>query len=970
MQRWREQYLGLAEFLPAMAIAEVDQFFTLSREELTAVESRRGPLNRLSVGLQIGFLRMTGRTLNSSQILPTAVLEHLGRQLDLTPPQLASIRGLYRRKRSLFDHQQVAMAALGFRHLTEHAERGLTGHLRRSAEATFSADALTRVARIWLYEHGYVLPGDKRVTMLVRGALRHAEVALSRRITRQSGTETIANWVTKLIAPREGEGGTVLEWLRAAPHRAGRRDIADYVARAQVLRELGAGEGDWTDIAEARLYHYAKAMLRRRPSAVRRLREPRRTVEVACYLRWQLLRVTDTILDLADHRVADLWRRARERVEEVVALQLANYQHVMATVIALADDPSISDQAFRERVRAVAAPFSDAPASTRTAAIRKDLSGQGAIVRPLLKQLMEVQLELPTGHPLATALPALRSVYANGDRVLPEGTNNPFAQVWAPLIDSAATREAALGAYEAATLMMLKRSLRNGSASTRQSLSHRAPDDVLVPAAMWQRERGRLIREMGLPVSREAYLSGLQETLRQSLQSLAQAVTDGAIFVENERLRIPRLPAEAEPAEVKALRGEIFAAIGSTQLPDVLVQLDSEVRFSWILLGRSPHNERELYTLYCALLALGSDLSAAEVARMVDGVPADSIGWFMRKLEEDGRLRQASDAVVTYLRGHRIARHWGEGLLASSDMMSLEATRHLWNARLDPRRRTYAVGSYTHLLDQWPIIYDQPIVLNRRQAGAAIEGAMRQRHVELDKLAVDTHGFTHFGMAAAKLVGFDLCPRLADMGDRKLFVPRGIDVPDVLVPVTERLAIDGSFRRGWDLLLRIAASINGGWCSAITVLDLYGSAAKGDPAYECGNTLGKLLRTIYLCDLLSNPGFRRELQRVLNQGESMHELQRAIYNGPIRARHGRSREELAAISGALTLLTNVVMAWNTARMQRFVDARWGPRGSPALTRIAPVAFGHINMRGTFNFSLGALRDRLIDTATTPERKRA
>jgi TnpA family transposase len=208
------------------------------------------------------------------------------------------------------------------------------------------------------------------------------------------------------------------------------------------------------------------------------------------------------------------------------------------------------------------------------------------------------------------------------------------------------------------------------------------------------------------------------------------------------------------------------------------------------------------------------------------------------------------------------------------------------------------------------------------------------------------------------------------MGDRRLFVPRGIDVPDVLLPITERLAIEGSLRRGWDQLLRIAASVNGGWCSAVTALDLYGSAAKGDPAYECGNTLGKLLRTIFLCDLLSNTGFRRELQRVLNQGESMHELQRAIHNGPIRAKHGRSREELTAISGALTLLTNVVMAWNTAQMQRFADARWGPRGSPALARIAPVAFAHINMRGTFNFSLGALRNRLIDVAAEPQRKRA
>jgi hypothetical protein len=28
-------------------------------------------------------------------------------------------------------------------------------------------------------------------------------------------------------------------------------------------------------------------------------------------------------------------------------------------------------------------------------------------------------------------------------------------------------------------------------------------------------------------------------------------------------------------------------------------------------------------------------------------------------------------------------------------------------------------------------------------------------------MPVDAHGFTHFAMALAKLIGFDLCPRLA-----------------------------------------------------------------------------------------------------------------------------------------------------------------------------------------------------------------
>ena len=64
------------------------------------------------------------------------------------------------------------------------------------------------------------------------------------------------------------------------------------------------------------------------------------------------------------------------------------------------------------------------------------------------------------------------------------------------------------------------------------------------------------------------------------------------------------------------------------------------------------------------------------------------------------------------------------------------------------------------------------------------------------------------------------------------------------------------------------------------------------------------------------------------------------------------------------------MAWNTAQMQRVADGRWDPRGSPALARIAPIAFGHINMRGTFKFSLGALRHRLIDEAAALPRKRA
>ncbi|QBY55318.1 hypothetical protein E0W60_29990 (plasmid) [Cupriavidus oxalaticus] len=49
-----------------------------------------------------------------------------------------------------------------------------------------------------------------------------------------------------------------------------------------------------------------------------------------------------------------------------------------------------------------------------------------------------------------------------------------------------------------------------------------------------------------------------------------------------------------------------------------------------------------------------------------------------------------------------LTEYWGRSDLASSDMMSLE---------------TASIGMYTHVRDRWGIFYDQPILLNERQAG-------------------------------------------------------------------------------------------------------------------------------------------------------------------------------------------------------------------------------------------------------------
>jgi hypothetical protein len=198
------------------------------------------------------------------------------------------------------------------------------------------------------------------------------------------------------------------------------------------------------------------------------------------------------------------------------------------------------------------------------------------------------------------------------------------------------------------------------------------------------------------------------------------------------------------------------------QLPDLLLEIDAQCNYSEALLGHRAETGAELLALYAALLAHGTDIDAKSVAAMIPGLDTAWVSVAMRALETHGRLRRANERVVEFQGRVPLAAHWGDGPKGSADMMSLEATRHLWSARTDPRRRTYAAGIYTHVLNSWGIVYDQPIVLNERQAGVAIEGVERHNRsddrIRLSLLAVDTHGYTNGAMAVANLLGFDLCP--------------------------------------------------------------------------------------------------------------------------------------------------------------------------------------------------------------------
>lgn len=237
------------------------------------------------------------------------------------------------------------------------------------------------------------------------------------------------------------------------------------------------------------------------------------------------------------------------------------------------------------------------------------------------------------------------------------------------------------------------------------------------------------------------------DQLAGGLRGVSEAVQHNSLTIDTRGVHVKKLRALDEDRLLDRARNQLLRELGTVQFPQIILDIDKEVRFSWLFLQRAPRHRQELLALYGALFALGTARSVSEVSLMMPGVTQTAIGDAMTTLERGNVLRAASDAVVELMFRQSITQQWGRGTTVSSDGMSLDASRHLWNARVDPRRRTYGIGRYQHVLDRWGIVYNQPIVLGSRQAGAAIEGAVRQKVVDtIERIAVDTHGYTDFAM--------------------------------------------------------------------------------------------------------------------------------------------------------------------------------------------------------------------------------
>ena len=116
---------------------------------------------------------------------------------------------------------------------------------------------------------------------------------------------------------------------------------------------------------------------------------------------------------------------------------------------------------------------------------------------------------------------------------------------------------------------------------------------------------------------------------------------------------------------------------------------------------------------------------------------------------------------------------------------------------------------------------------------------------------------------------------------------------------------------------------------------------------------GRINKTLYLLNF-DNEEYRRRILTQLDRGDGRHAVARVICHGQrgeIRKRYREGQEDQL---GALGLVTNAAVLWNTIYMQEAIEQlrlQTGSINEKDEKRLSPLHHQHINVLGHYSFAL-------------------
>jgi TnpA family transposase len=423
------------------------------------------------------------------------------------------------------------------------------------------------------------------------------------------------------------------------------------------------------------------------------------------------------------------------------------------------------------------------------------------------------------------------------------------------------------------------------------------------------------------------------------------------------------LTEQPESKNINKLKGQIQTIWPMTNLLDVLKEADLRISFTdcFKTLRTTERLDRKILQkrLLLALFALGTNTGLKRISAGHHGVSYKELLHIRRFYIDKTAIQNAIRSVVNAIFEIRNTDLWGEGTTScASDSKKFGA----WDQNLMTEWHIRYVGRgvmiYWHVEKKSTCIYSQLKRCSSSEVASMIEGVLRHcTEMSVQKQYVDTHGQSEVAFAFCHLLGFELMPRLKNIhiAKQKLYLPdTGLkNNYQNLEPILTRPIKWDTIQQQYDQMIKYATALKQGTAEPEAILRRFTRSNVTHPTYKALSELGKVIKTIFLCQYLEKEEIRKEIHEGLNVIENWNSANSFIFygKGGEVASNRLEEQELSVLS--LHLLQICLVYVNTLMIQQVaLSNNW----KSILTKedyraLTPLIYSHINPYGIFELNM-------------------
>jgi TnpA family transposase len=929
--------------------------FHLSDDDRTQIMSCRGHHNRLGFALQLATVRYLGTFLEDPIAVPPSVLQSLSHQLAIhTLDGLQSYRQGEQRQehvtkiRNRYGYGDITERRVGFR-----MTRWLYGVCWTGTE---QLGALFDRATAWLLAHKILLPGVTTLERFVVSVRARVEARLYRLLTRGITVQQKDQLQRLLLVP-EGDRGSLLDQIRSGPTRISGPAIRAAINRLNAVRALGITVPMKARIPSSRIASLARFANRAKAQAIGRMPTARRFATLVAFVHCLEATAQDEVLEVLEMLLHDLFGQAitADRKARLRTLKdLDQSAAALAEACHLLLDTDVPDESLRKIV------FAKIPRSTLATALERvsalirppddvyytELSERYRSVKGYLPQVLtHISFEAaPAGRPLLAACHWLRD---QQDR------NKPDNKAPDEIIDKAWRRYVVpknggvdIRAYTFCVLSHLQTAIQRRDVFTRPSWRYADPRANLLSDAEWEATRPIVCRTLGLPPDPQPILDSLAAELDKAYRDVARRLPDNPdVRFEKvkgkEELILTPLDALDEPPSLIQLRKVVAERLPRVELAELVLEVVLRTGFT------------EAFTHLTDRSARTTDFALSLCAAL----RRDRIAWVKQNYLRDETITAGNATLVAAQNRIALAHTWGGGEIASADGMRFVVPIRTVHAGPNPKYFGSLRGMtwYNLLSDQFTGLNAISVPGTLRDSLTLLAVVLEQQ-TELKPMQImtDTGAYSDVMFGLFRLLSHRFCPRLADIGGARFWrIDPRADYGKLNIISQHRVKLQ-RIAPHWDDMLRLTGSLLQGRVPATGIMR---TLQVGDNPTRLAQGIaefGRIDKTLHSLRYLDDKDMRRSTLTQLNRGEGRHSVARVVFSGKRGELRQRYREGQEDQLGALGLVVNMIVLWNTIYMEAVLE-QLRKEGYPVTeedkARLSPLVHEHINTQGRHSFMM-------------------